>query len=65
MLHVTLTVVAAFFAGADDQPLLKFERQKIGDATYEGCSAFDMNNDGKLVTESPNQPEADEERRTK
>ena len=48
MLHAALTVITVLFANAEEQPMLKFERQKIGDVTYEACSVFDVNNDGKL-----------------
>jgi hypothetical protein len=48
MLHAVLTVASVLFANAEDQPMLKFERQKIGEVIYEACSIFDVNNDGVL-----------------
>ncbi|MBX7255059.1 MAG: VCBS repeat-containing protein [Candidatus Hydrogenedentes bacterium] len=47
MLHLALVLsVGAITAASDDSPL-KFERQRIGDVTYEACCIADINNDGK------------------
>lgn len=49
MMYARLLVIALVFSGVAhaDGPL-KFERVKIGDATYEAASVCDIDNDGKL-----------------
>lgn len=44
----TLIVAAVLAAAGEGQAVLKFEKQRIGDVTYEACSAFDVNNDGVI-----------------
>jgi len=43
---VALVALAAPASGMEEQEMLKFEKQKIGDVTYEAAAAFDVNNDG-------------------
>lgn len=53
MRYVTLILMGGFLTvglaltGQAESPL-RFDRQRIGDTTFEACSIFDVNNDGKL-----------------
>jgi hypothetical protein len=47
-LSVLLAIVGAAQAAGPSDDLLRFERTRIGDVTFEAASAFDVNNDGKL-----------------
>jgi hypothetical protein len=48
MPHRFLALSVLFATTAHAADLLKFERQRIGDATFEAASVCDVNNDGKL-----------------
>ena len=43
-LFTTALILATTLAA---EPQLTFERERIGDVTFEACSMFDVNNDGK------------------
>jgi hypothetical protein len=47
MLAQALALGLLLATAGPDQPLLRFERTRIGDVTFEAASAFDVNNDGK------------------
>ena len=45
---LSLVVATSMLAAAEETTMLKFEKQRIGDVTYEAASAFDVNNDGVM-----------------
>ncbi len=48
MVHIALALTTAAIGFAEDNAMLKFERERIGDVIYEACAAFDVNNDGVI-----------------
>jgi hypothetical protein len=48
MLALAFVVGTAAILGAQEGDMLRFEKQKIGTATYEAASVVDVNNDGVL-----------------
>ncbi|MGQ9650175.1 MAG: FG-GAP repeat domain-containing protein [Phycisphaerae bacterium] len=46
MLTHLLVIGATMSAAVSTEPLLRFERVRIGDVTFEAASVFDVNNDG-------------------
>jgi len=45
---VMMTALAMVVFQAGNSPVLAFDRQRIGDTTYEACSVCDVNQDGAL-----------------
>jgi hypothetical protein len=46
MMLSALLAASGLFAGLEQHEMLMFQREKIGNVTYEAASAFDVNNDG-------------------
>lgn len=46
MISILAATVLSVVGGTGDVP--HFERERIGDTTYEACGVFDVNNDGQL-----------------
>ena len=48
MAQVIVSVVTLLMAQAEEGAMLKFDRERIGDVTYEAASVFDVDNNGVL-----------------
>src|SRR5690606_10264384 len=46
MISLVAVCVYAGVVGAEEEGMLRFEKQRIGDVTYEAAAIFDVNNDG-------------------